>query len=302
MANMSKRPPALSRHAVTAAWDEEEQGERISEARRLKLELIRPNPWQPRQHADAGRLAELTADVKARGILEPILVRPIPKEKQEGKARYEVVAGERRYRAALGAELKDVPVIIRKDMTDEEAREAALVENLLREDLDIEDEARFLMFLYEEKGSLRAVGEAIHKSYQYVNRRIKLLERPRALLAYRDGLINLDYLIENFTKDLVEADEIALIEAAAGQQNDSALEDEGITPRNNERESDMEEVRFLATRSSFKPFHKLQLHVRKLTSGSVEKVPAEERPRLRETVHELIEELALLEARLAEGE
>ena len=219
----------------------------------------------------------------------------------EGKARYEVVAGERRYRAALEAGLKFVPVIIRKDMTDAEAREASLVENLLREDLDIEDEARFLMFLYEEKGSLRAVGEAIHKSYQYVNRRIKLLERPRALLAYREGLVNLDYLIENFTSDIVDDIELGAV-GTGDQQNGSPAEDEAVTERNKDRGSEVEEVRFLATRSSFKPFHKLQIHVRKLQASTIANLPAEDRPRLRQTVHELIEELAELEQRLGDEE
>ena len=65
MAIMSKKPPALSRHAVTAPSDEQEQGERIIEARRLRIDLVKPNPWQPRRHADAGRLAELTEDVKS---------------------------------------------------------------------------------------------------------------------------------------------------------------------------------------------------------------------------------------------
>lgn len=301
MATMSKRPPALSRHAVTAPSDEQEQGERINEARRLRIDLVKPNPWQPRRHADAERLAELTEDVRVRGILEPILVRPVPDERKDGKALYEVVAGERRYRAALGAGLKFVPAIIRKDMTDEEAREASLVENLLREDLDIEDEARFLMYLYEEKGSLRAVGEAIHKSHQYVNRRIKLLERPRALLAYRNGLINLDYLLENFTSDVVEGEETVPIDWAE-QQNGSTMEEDVVARRNNEREPEMEEVRFLAMRSSFKPFQKLQLHVRKLSASNMGKVPAEDRPLLRQTIHELIEELAELEEKLAEGE
>src|SRR3954454_11041886 len=184
---MAKKLPPLTRHAVTAPT--EDTRTRLPGARLMPIALVQPNPWQPRQHANPERMAELIADVAARGILEPIIVRP------QGEERYEVVAGERRYRAAMLAGLTQVPVIVRVDMTEAEAREAALVENLLREDLDIEDEARFIKALYEEKQSLRAVGEAIHKSYQYVNRRLKLLEDPDALLAYREGLINLDHLI-----------------------------------------------------------------------------------------------------------
>ena len=293
---MSKKPPPLSRHAVTAPTDE--QGERLTDARRLPIESVRPNPWQPRQHADPTRLEELTADVASRGILEPIIVRPIPDEARDGRARYEVVAGERRYRAAIQAGLREVPAIVRRDMSDDEAREASLVENLLREDLDIEDEARFLKALYEQKGSLRAVGEAIHKSYQYVNRRLKLLENPGALLAYREGLINLDHLIGGHGDESGGPDDMALSQGGDIQENGSVIE-EPVTGRNKSGE-ELEEVRFFRTRSSFKPFQKLQLHVRKLQASSFSKVPPEERPQLRETVRMLIEELAQLEEALSE--
>lgn len=295
---MTKRPPALSRHAVTAPTDEQDLGERINEARRLRIDLVRPNPWQPRQHADPERLAELTEDVRARGVLEPVLVRPISDESDGGKAKYEVVAGERRFRAALAAGLKHIPAIVRKDMTDAEAREASLVENLLREDLDIEDEARFLKYLYDEKGSLRSVGDAIHKSYQYVNRRIKLLERPRALLAYREGLINLDYLIEHFTRDVVN--EAELLEGIGVEQSNSSIEEAYayVNEHEKKKEPEMQEVRFMATRSSFKPFHKLQMHVRKLQGGMAANLPTEDKPLLKQTIHELIEELARLEQSL----
>jgi ParB/RepB/Spo0J family partition protein len=287
---MPKKPPPLSRHAVTAPT--EEQGERLPEARRLPIDLVRPNPWQPRQHADRQRLDELAADVAARGILEPIIVRPIPEDSADGPARYEVVAGERRYRAALQAGLSDIPAIVRKDMSDEEAREASLVENLLREDLDIEDEARFLKALYDRKGSLRAVGDAIHKSYQYVNRRLKLLENPSALLAYREGLINLDHLIAAGAGEPAYGDDIELTVALGSTIADP------VTERNS-GEPALEEVRFYRTRSSFKPFQKLQQHVRRLDASAIASLPAEERPRLRRIVQELIDEMSRLEAALA---
>jgi ParB family chromosome partitioning protein len=293
---MPKKPPPLSRHAVTAPTDE--QGERISDARRLPIETIRPNPWQPRQHADPARLEELTADVASRGILEPIIVRPIPEEASDGPARYEVVAGERRYRAALRAGLREVPVIVRRDMSNDEAREASLVENLLREDLDIEDEARFLKALYEQKGSLRAVGDAIHKSYQYVNRRLKLLENPGALLAYREGLINLDHLIGGHGDASEGRGDIELGDGGDIEENSSAIEDP-VTGRNKGGE-EYEVVQFVRTRSSFKPFQKLQIHVQKLQASSFSKLSPDERPQLRAAVHSLIEELTRLEVALSE--
>ncbi|MBF6615009.1 MAG: ParB/RepB/Spo0J family partition protein [Chloroflexi bacterium] len=168
---MPSKLPSITRNTVTAPT--EDQGTRLQGARLLPLELIRPNSWQPRQHADAERMQELIDDVRVRGILEPLIVRPV----EDGQ--FEVIAGERRFRAATAAELRSVPVIVREDVTEEEAREISLVENLLREDLDIEDEARFIKALYDQKRSLRAVGDAIHKSYQCVNRRLKLLEDPK---------------------------------------------------------------------------------------------------------------------------
>jgi ParB/RepB/Spo0J family partition protein len=243
----------------------------------LPIELVEPNPWQPRQHADPDRLYELTADVAARGVLEPLIVRPF------GDGKFQVVAGERRYRAARAAGLATVPAIIKEDLSEDEAREISLVENLLREDLDIEDEARFLKSLYEQKGSLRATGEAIHKSYQYVNRRIKLLDDPRTLLAYREGRVKLDDLIAGH---MASAEDAPLDEAA---------DPSSVTERNNAFEGRLEEVRFFRTRSAFKPFHKLQLHVRRLEPAAI---PPEELPRLREAVRDLIAELTALEQQL----
>jgi ParB/RepB/Spo0J family partition protein len=273
---MPKKLPPLTRHAVTAPT--EDQGSRLAGARLLPVELIEPNPWQPRQHADPDRMLELIEDVKTRGILEPIIVRP----SADGK--YQVVAGERRYRAAGAAGLQSVPVIVKENISEEEAREISLVENLAREDLDIEDEARFIKVLYEQKKSLRATAEAIHKSYQYVNRRLKLLEEPGTLLAYREGRVKLDDLISGQPSLSEDAE---MDEAAA------------VTERNNRGSERLEEVRFYRTRSAYKPFHKLQMHVRRLEIGGI---PAEERPRVRQVVQDLITELTSLEQALEDEE
>ena len=190
----------------------------------LPLDRIEANPWQPRQHTDPERMAELAADIEQRGILQPLVVRP------SGEGRYEVVAGERRYRAARALSLEMVPCLIKEGLTDDEARAIALVENLQREDLDIEDEARFLKALYDQGLSLRAIGGAIHKSYQYVNRRLKLLEDPAALRAYREGLINLDDLIAGGP---ASPEDVPMEEAAAGAEQEAEGEgDAAVTLRN----------------------------------------------------------------------
>lgn len=296
---MPKKPPPLTRHAVTTPT--EEVGARLPGARLLPIELIRPNPWQPRQIINEESLDELSRDIAARGVLEPIIVRPTEPAREDEQICYEVIAGERRYRASLLAGLAVIPAVVRDDMSEEQAREASLVENLLREDLDIEDEARFLQALYEQKRSLRAVGEAIHKSYQYVNRRLKLANNPQALLAYREGLINLDHLIGGHADDDGESDGFPPDgwDPSTKEETDVAAKvgRPGANPANLE---DLEEVRFYRTRSALKPFHKLQLHIRRLQASSVNTITSEDRPRLRQAVHELIEELAQLEDSLAE--
>jgi hypothetical protein len=145
------------------------------------------------------------------------------------------------------------------------------------------------------------VGDAIHKSYQYVNRRLKLANDPQALLAYREGLINLDYLIGGHPDEDTASDDLA-----TGEWNTSTKEDpESKSGADRGRDNptnlgELEEVRFYRTRSALKPFHKLQLHVRRLQASSVNTITTEDRPKLLQAVHELIEELAQLQDSLNE--
>jgi ParB/RepB/Spo0J family partition protein len=180
MAERRRNPNALL-DALDASTDEQEVST-------VPLRALHPNPQQPRQHGDPERFAELVASVQEYGVLQPLLVRPRP------AGGYEIIAGERRYRAATAARLPVVPVVIR-DADDETARYLSLVENLLREDLDIEDEAVYLRALRDAGLSLRAIAGAIHKHPNYVRRRILLLETPGALAAYRAGVLNLNQLL-----------------------------------------------------------------------------------------------------------
>ncbi|MDM7917468.1 MAG: ParB/RepB/Spo0J family partition protein, partial [Candidatus Eisenbacteria bacterium] len=111
---------------------------------RVAIERIRPNPWQPRKSVDPAKMEELVSSVRLRGVLEPLLVR------RSGEG-FELVAGERRLRAAQEAGLNEVPIVI-VDLTDKESLEVALVENLQREDLNPIDEARAYQLLAEEFG------------------------------------------------------------------------------------------------------------------------------------------------------
>src|SRR5215212_6650785 len=111
-------------------FQQAEAGEELEGARLLPLDLVDANPQQARQVFDETALAELAASIAEHGVLEPILVRPLGE-------RYQVVAGERRTRAARIAGLADIPALIR-ELTDEEAAYVTAIENLQREDMDLE--------------------------------------------------------------------------------------------------------------------------------------------------------------------
>ncbi len=111
-----------------------------TEKRTLPIKSIQPNQEQPRKYFDQEKLDQLIASIRNTGILQPIVVRPL----ENGK--YQIVAGERRYRAAMSAELREMPVVI-KDLTDEEVQEVALVENITREDLNPIEETQAIVEL-----------------------------------------------------------------------------------------------------------------------------------------------------------
>jgi ParB family chromosome partitioning protein len=140
----------------------------------VPLKSLEANAAQPRQFHDAERDRELAEDIQARGILQPILVRPLK------SGLYQIVAGERRYRAATLAGLQEVPVVI-KDYNDEQARYASLVENLQRQDLDPLDEGRFYDLLnVQENISIRDIAAFIHRSHFYVQDRLNRYRERQA--------------------------------------------------------------------------------------------------------------------------
>jgi ParB family transcriptional regulator, chromosome partitioning protein len=140
--------------------------------REIPTELIRPNPSQPRREFDDEALIALAESVKARGILQPVVVRPLA-----GGA-YELIAGERRLRAAVIAGIGEVPAIVRE--TDESERlELALIENMAREDLNAVEEARACATLVEDLGLTKEeVGRRVGRSRVAVSNLIRMLELP----------------------------------------------------------------------------------------------------------------------------
>jgi ParB family chromosome partitioning protein len=142
------------------------------ELRQLPVELISPNPHQPRSSFEDEGLLGLAESIRARGILQPVLVRPLV------GGRYELIAGERRWRAAKMADLETIPTIVRRG-EDAASLELALIENMAREELNPIDEARACAALVEELGlSREEVGLRIGRSRAAVSNLIRLLELP----------------------------------------------------------------------------------------------------------------------------
>jgi ParB family transcriptional regulator, chromosome partitioning protein len=142
----------------------------------VAVDLLTANPFQVRKVYNKQSLEELSADLKLRGILEPLIVR-LTSDKN-----YQIVAGERRYRAAKLAGLREVPVIV-KELDDKEARFITLVENIQRENLEAEDEARFFQTLEAEYNlTIKEMARLVNKSWSYVHTRLSSsTKRPRDL-------------------------------------------------------------------------------------------------------------------------
>lgn len=139
--------------------------------RMLPVGSLAPHPDQPRRHFDDAALDELAKSILARGLIQPIVVRPHGKE-------YQIVAGERRWRAAQRAHLHEVPVIVR-DLTDAETLEIALIENIQRQDLNAIEEADAYRKLIAEFGHTQeALAKIVDKSRSHVSNMMRLLDLP----------------------------------------------------------------------------------------------------------------------------
>jgi ParB family chromosome partitioning protein len=145
---------------------------RTSGSRLVPIDRIEANPDQPRLSIDEIALAELAASVRQHGVLQPVLVRPLP------GGRYQLIAGERRWRAAALAELRTIPAMI-EDIDDDTALEIAIIENLQREDLSPLDEAMMFERMTHEHGySVRKLAQKLGKDKGYVENRLRLADAP----------------------------------------------------------------------------------------------------------------------------
>jgi len=144
----------------------------------LPIEQIHSNPDQPRAYFDKEKLEELARSIADKGVLQPIVVRPA------GPDRYEIVAGERRWRAAQLARLHEMPVVVRS-FNEQEALSVAIIENIQRHDLNALEEARAYVRLMEEFGHTHdEVAKVVGKSRSHITNLIRLLDLPRKAQGY----------------------------------------------------------------------------------------------------------------------
>src|SRR3954447_20711079 len=175
----------------------EKDGRQRARLQDVAVELVSPNPHQPRRRFDGDALDALAASLRERGLLQPVLVRPRP------GGRYELVAGERRWRAAQRAQLERIPALVQQ-RDDAETLEAALVENMAREDLNPVEEARAVAALVEELELTREdVGRRIGRSRVAISNLLRLLDLPDDVL----GLLQDGRLAEGHGRALLLAED-----------------------------------------------------------------------------------------------
>ncbi len=178
MSDEGANKKGLGRGLAALLGDDPAEGladlDRVRTARDVPTAQLRANPYQPRRRFDEEELESLAQSVRERGILQPILVRRRPSDASE----YEIVAGERRWRAAQRAQLHHVPVLV-KDLTDKDSLEIALVENIQRQDLSpLEEGQGYKRLLDEFEYTQEQLGQVIGKSRSHIANMIRLLLLP----------------------------------------------------------------------------------------------------------------------------
>ncbi len=159
----------------------------------IDTKKIKPNPYQPRRDFDEVKLRDLADSIKQYGVLQPLTVSRMEVEKEGGglTTEYELIAGERRLRAAILAQVSEVPVIIREGDTSMMKLELAIIENLQREDLNVVDRARaFFQLVNEFKFTHAEVAKKMGRSREYVSNTLRILSLPEEILhALSEGKI-----------------------------------------------------------------------------------------------------------------
>jgi ParB family chromosome partitioning protein len=209
--------------------------------RTLPIGDLQPGKYQPRTGMDADKLAELAESIKAQGLIQPIVVREIGQ--RDGQTRYEIIAGERRWRAATQAGLSDVPVVVR-EVDDRAVIAMALIENIQREDLNPLEEAQALSRLIDEFSlTHQQAAEAVGRSRAAVSNLLRLLELP-------DGIRK---LLEEKALEMGHARALLTLAPAAALQLAKEAVAEGWSVREVERRAQLLSRGQLPTKKAAKP-------------------------------------------------
>ena len=216
-----RRAPALGRGLSALLGDSDvDRGPASDGVREISIADISPDPDQPRRFFDSEALDELAASITTRGVLQPIVVRPLGDK-------YRIVAGERRWRAAQRAQLHQIPAIIR-EFDDAATLEVALIENIQRADLNAIEEGEAYKRLIGQFGhSQEALGKIVHKSRSHVANLMRLLDLPapvRAMVA--DGRLSMGH-----ARALLGADDAVLLAQEVIAKNLSVRDVEKLVKR-----------------------------------------------------------------------
>lgn len=226
-------PPAGS---AAAANDE------TSPPTSLPLDRLQPGKYQPRTRMDEGSLYELAESIRSQGIMQPILVRPLPGAPSSATSRYEIIAGERRFRAAGLAGLAEVPILVR-EVPDESAAVMALIENIQREDLNPLEEAQGLQRLTKEFGlTHEQAAQAVGRSRSAASNLLRLLQLAEPVqqmlmagdldMGHARALLSLDRVHQITTANEIIARKLSVREAERlATRNAASADRDAASPR-----------------------------------------------------------------------
>jgi ParB family chromosome partitioning protein len=191
--------------------------------RRVPTAYLRANPRNPRKTYDADDLADLTSSIREKGIVQPILVRPVA-----GSSDFEIIAGERRWRAAQKAGLHEVPVVV-QEATDREALEIAIIENVQRADLNALEEALgYQQLISDHNYTQQQLADAIGKSRPHIANTLRLLNLPDPVKEYlREGKLSAGHARALLGMDDPEAAARRIVEGGLSVREAEALGEAG---------------------------------------------------------------------------
>lgn len=281
-----------------------EPGEVLEGARLLPLVLIQPNPQQARQVFDEAKLTELATSIADHGVIEPIVVRP------DGD-QYQIVAGERRFRAAGMAGLAEIPAIIREDLQDTQAALLTALENLQREDLDIEDEGRMYETLLAQgvAASERELARQLGVDRSRINRARRLAVVPALCQQLRSGAITLRQAVAALNDEgvahgepgeLAEREDLDAEGMAHGEPQDAGVLAHGEPRGSQQGVAHGEPHSPVVWRPLYQWAARMERWVPTVTRQGVRKLPPMRRQELRQQIDTLRGQLAQLDELLGE--